>query len=277
MQKVNTMSTPLQVRGIAASKHKSRDFAALFLYFLGRNDAGQQVYASLTCEIHLVKGLKANLLIGNNIMSPEGFVIDVKKRSLLIGTCKVTVHIDARQHGQFLTRKLLSSQKTVVPPRSEAMISLVPLALPDDRDFLFHPAIQANFTLFTHLVNYETLKILIRNEFSQTIQVSRRHKLGYMINIAYKNCFFANVHSVRNATTSPPSSQHLSKPNAVSFLLPNNSSLKTVLSNGIKVYRDITAVRQIVDLVAEYPIIWKSQGFVQILPERWMTVLLKPG
>ena len=41
MQKVNTMSTPLKVRGIGASKHKSGEFAALSLYFPGRNDAGQ--------------------------------------------------------------------------------------------------------------------------------------------------------------------------------------------------------------------------------------------
>ena len=97
MQKVNTISTPLKVRGRGASKHKSGEFTALSLYFPGRNDAGQQVYASLTCEIHLVEGLSANLLIGNDIMSPEDFVIDVKKKSVLIGSCGVTVPIDARQ------------------------------------------------------------------------------------------------------------------------------------------------------------------------------------
>lgn len=48
-----------------------------------------------------------------------------------------------------------------------------------------------------------------------------------------------------------------------------------MLDNGDNVYGDEVAVRQIVNLVAEYPTIWKSQGFVQIPPERWMTVLLK--
>ena len=206
MQKVNTILTPLKVRGIGASKHKSGEFAALSLYFPGRNNAGQQVYTSLTCEIYLVKDLRANLLIGNNIISPEGFVIDVKKRSVLIQSCGVTVPIDTKQKGQFLTRKLLSSQETVVPPRSEAIISLVPLALPNDRDFLFHPATQANLTLFTHLVNHETSKVLVRNGSSQAIWVPRRHKLGHMVDIAYKNCFLADAHSVRDAATSPPSS-----------------------------------------------------------------------
>ena len=64
------MLTPLKVRSIGASKHELEKFAALLLYFPGRNNAGQQVYALLTCEIHLVEDLKANLLIANNIISP---------------------------------------------------------------------------------------------------------------------------------------------------------------------------------------------------------------
>lgn len=96
MQKVNTMSTLLKIRGISASKHKSGEFATLFLYFPEKNNAGQQVYASLTYEIYLVKGLRANLLIRNNIMSLKGFIIDIKKRSVFIESCEVTVPIDVR-------------------------------------------------------------------------------------------------------------------------------------------------------------------------------------
>lgn len=141
------------------------------MYFPSEDDISQQVYASLTCEIHLVKGLRANLLIGNDIMSSENFVVDVKRKNVFIGSCNVTVPIDARQREQFLTRKLLASQETVVPPRSETMVPLVPLLLPDNRDFLFHPATQVNLTLFTHLVNYQTSKALVRNNTSQVLRI----------------------------------------------------------------------------------------------------------
>ena len=237
------MLTLLKVRGISTSKHKSGEFVALFLYFLGKNNAGQQVYASLTCEIHLVKGLRANLLIGNDIMSSEGFIIDVKKRSALIENCRITVSIDARQRGQFLTRRLLSSQETVVLPCLEAMVSLVYLPLADDRDFLFHPTTQANLTLFTHLINHKTSKVLVRNDSSQTLQIPRRHRLGHIVDIAYENCFLADAYSVRNAAISPSSLQHLPNLNTSSSFFPNNSSLETILGNGIKVYGNATAVR----------------------------------
>lgn len=39
-QKISTISTFLKVRGISASKYESAEFAALLLYFPGKNDVG---------------------------------------------------------------------------------------------------------------------------------------------------------------------------------------------------------------------------------------------
>ena len=262
------MSTPLKVRGIGASKHKSEEFAALSLYFPGKDDAGRLVYASVRYEIHLVDSLRANLLIGNDIMSPENFVIDIDKRSTLIGSCRVTIPISARQRGQFLTRKLLTSEVSVVPPRSEAMIPLVPVSVPDDRDFLFHPTAQPNLTLFTHIVDHQTSKVLVRNASDQPLRIPHRHKLGHLIDIAYDNCFFTEDQAAIDSATFPPSSQSMSDLSARPPLCQTDSSLETVLDNGVKVYGDATAVEQIAELVVEYPTIWESQGFVRIAPER---------
>ncbi len=187
------MSTPLQVRGIKASKHKSEEFAALSLYFLGKNNAGQLVYVSLTCEIHMVEDLRANLLIGNNIMFPKGFVIVVRRKKALIGSCEVTISIDARQWEQFLARKLLTSQETIVPSCLETMITLFHLPLLDNRDFLFYPATQPSLTLFTHIVDYQTLKVLVRNASNESFCISHRHKLGHLIDITYNNCFLIDT------------------------------------------------------------------------------------
>lgn len=108
-QKINIMSTPLKVRGIGALKHKSLEFATLSLYFPDKNSVGDLVYASLQCEIYIVEDLCANLLIGNNIMSPEAMIIDLGRKTALICTCGVTIDINVRQRGQFLARKLLTS------------------------------------------------------------------------------------------------------------------------------------------------------------------------
>lgn len=250
------MSTSLKVRGIGASKHESVEFAALSLYFPGKDSTGRLVYASIRCEIHLVKGLRVNLLIGNDILSPEGFIIDIGRKSALIRSCAVTISINTKQRGQFLSRKLLASQESVVPPPSEAMIPLVKVPLPDDRDFLFHPTAQANLTLYTHILDHETSKILVRNTSDRPLRIPRRHKLGHLLDIAYENCFLANT---AHDSAAIPSFSHLfSGLSARISLPPADSSMETVLENGIKVYGDDTIVKQIADLVAKYPSIWES-------------------
>lgn len=135
------MSIPLKVRGISASKYESSEFPALSLYFSGKNGVGNFVYATIQSEIHLVEDLRANLLIGNNMMSPKAMVIDFGKNTALIGACAVTIDVNAKKQGQFLARKLLTSQDSIISPCSEARISLVKLPLPDDRDFLFYPVL----------------------------------------------------------------------------------------------------------------------------------------
>lgn len=49
------------------------------------------------------------------------------------------------------------------------------------------------------------------------------------------------------------------------------------LHNGVSVYGDADAVAQLSQLVAKYPSIWESEGFVRVPPEHWMKVPLKPG
>lgn len=128
-------------------------------------------------------------------MSLKGFVIDVKEWSALIKSYGLTVSIDTRQRRQFLTKMLLASQETVLFPHSKVMVLLVSLLLPNNRDFLFHPATQANLTLFTHIVDYQTLKVLIKNACNKTLCILCRHKLGDLINIIYDNCFITNTQS----------------------------------------------------------------------------------
>lgn len=77
------MFTLLKVKRIKVSRYKSKEFVALFLYFPGKDSVGKLVYALLRCEIDLFEGLKVNLLIGNNIILSENFVIDIEKKLLL--------------------------------------------------------------------------------------------------------------------------------------------------------------------------------------------------
>lgn len=90
------MSIPLKVRGIKASKYESAQFAKLSFFLPGENNKGQNVYASIRCKLYLVNSLRDNILIGNNILTSESFVLNVKLAHALVGSCGVKIVIKAK-------------------------------------------------------------------------------------------------------------------------------------------------------------------------------------
>ena len=84
------------------------------------------------------------------------------------------------------------------------MIPHVLVSLPDNRDFFFHPAVQPNLTLLTHIIDHQTSRVLIRNAFDQPLHIPRRHKLSHLIDITYDNCFFTDKQAAIDSATFPP-------------------------------------------------------------------------
>lgn len=212
--------------------------AKLFLFFLRENDERQKVYAFFKCKLYLVKGLKTNILIENNILITEGFVIDDKLNHAILESCGVKITIRVRQKDSFLKRKLFAENNGMVLPRSKAIIFLLPILLSDDRNFLFHPIAQANLTLFAYIIDHETTKILVRNTFDWPLRISHHQKLGHTVNIHYHNYFLAKAKSALHATI------FLSKASFFfeyeSFCIPifTNLFIETRWNNGIRIYRD---------------------------------------
>lgn len=265
-QKISTMPVPLKVRGIGASRHESKEFALTTLYIPGLDREGSEVYTCIKCELHLVEGLKANMLIGNDILCTEGFTINLASISAHISSCGVTIVINARNHLQFLRRNVLANATTFILPKSEALINFQQIPLPDSRDFLFQPFSQQQLTLYSYLFDHTSSKILVRNDAERSIQIPKRHRLGCITEIPFENCFATSVdHDAASTLSTSPLLFH--KRNGIT-IPPADAGLETELPNGIKIYRDRQAVEKITRLVNEYPSIWKSSGFVQVPPER---------
>ncbi len=165
------MSIPLKVRGIRVSKHESAQFAELSFFLLGENNEGQKVYASIRCELHLVDDLRDNILIGNNILASESFVLNIGLGHTLVGSCGVKIAIKAKQRDQVLRKRLLAKKDEIVPLRSEAIIPLMPVPLPDNRDFLFYPIAQASLTLFAHIMHHDTKRVLVKNTSKRPLRI----------------------------------------------------------------------------------------------------------
>lgn len=71
--------------------------------------------------------------------------------------------------------------------------------------------------------------------------------------MAYENCFFIDIQAAYDAAFVPPSSHLFSNLGTEPTLPLTDASMETVLYNKIRVFGDSNAMRQIADLVTEYP------------------------
>lgn len=56
--KISTMPVFLKVKGIGALKHKSTDSAPITIYILGIKKKSHEVYAAISCKLHLVNAFE---------------------------------------------------------------------------------------------------------------------------------------------------------------------------------------------------------------------------
>lgn len=138
-------------------------------------------------------------------MSSNAIVINFRKKSAFIGVYRVTIQMTAKKRDQFLTKSLLTYEENVILPCSEAIVSFVRIPLSNNRGFIFYHIFQANLTFYSHIVDYEILKILIKNASNLSLFIPRWHKLGHLLNIVYDNYFLIDIWSTYDSTAVPPS------------------------------------------------------------------------
>ena len=100
------MASPLRVRSVGPLRQESHDYVAIPCYLPATHDSGEKVLICFQREFHIVNDLRAKMLIGNDIITPEGIVIDVAEKTARVRSCNATVAIKARQRGQYIRRKV---------------------------------------------------------------------------------------------------------------------------------------------------------------------------
>ena len=90
---IQTMGSPVAVRGISAMT--TSEYVILTLYLPGTGP-DSPAEAKLTHEAHIMNKLKANILVGMDIMEPEKIDISLLSKTAYIGSCKVSILINVR-------------------------------------------------------------------------------------------------------------------------------------------------------------------------------------
>lgn len=206
---IKKMAAKVPIRGLGSKIHHSDEYAVLTFYMEGvlPDDKGTRAFAQITREVHIVDDLKAGILIGADILTPERMIIDFATQSIKIGSCRgMTVPMDSRARSEPVKRTVKSAARTTLAPRTTAQ---VPVAysgkLPEDRDLLFEP--QCSLPLghaggvYAHMVDASFRAVQVRNDTDHTVVIPRKARLGKLGEYEQDGCFPIGAHHADLAAT----------------------------------------------------------------------------
>ena len=168
------MAKPLTVKGIFRNQYNTDQYAILTLRIPGTDNSGKAIEAVMTCKIHVVNNLEANLLIGTDVMVPKGMDIILSQKILQIGSCGIQAPIQIHIRSAYQRHRYPIQSKTAVTIPANT-IATVPIHFSNlqapDRDFIFEPCELDQLSLFTHVLNRDVPEILIKNATNHTVNL----------------------------------------------------------------------------------------------------------
>ena len=281
---IQIMITSLKVRSIDSITHEISEFVMISIYFLDTNKFEKSALANIIREIHLIDGLKINMLIENDILELEGFIIDVSKRTTTVNSCEIIIELFIKQRDFFVRRNILSNHRIIVSLDSQARISF-DYNISEERNFLFEFSIESDCTMFHHLVDSYISEIVMQNDSSRSVIIFKRFCLRSVSKLTYDHCFQI---SKIDMTMQFSKKNWFDQSNQYSFNsidMKNQSSneskfsdtkdkLKIRLSNDIMIYENNEIVFVYSKLFEEFSTLWKDERFINVFSDHWMKISL---
>src|SRR5271163_3882403 len=106
--------SPVHIKGLGNEMYLSKESVVLDVFF---PDVTNTRLAKITREFHIVQDMDCGLLIGNDIIEPEGIVIDLAKKRMEIAACdNMVCQLKVRQKKQTNPNHVVirCAEKTVV-------------------------------------------------------------------------------------------------------------------------------------------------------------------
>lgn len=85
-------------------------------FFPRMDNNGKPVLAEIRSEVYLVEGLKAKILVGNNILVSKGFILDLLNKEATISSCNIKIQISMKPRGRFILKKVLAIKNLIISP-----------------------------------------------------------------------------------------------------------------------------------------------------------------
>ena len=184
---VRTMISSLQIRDLSTNRHQTWKYAVCDIY-LSKSKNDKNVISLIQREVHLVNDLKANMLIDNDIIDSEQFIIDMKIKQTTIENIDVSISIEVKSAKTSLQRLIHLKKIVIISSHIEMIISVHNVNLSVSRDFLFESE-NSKLVMYVHLIDVSITAILIRNDKNIFVKISRNYRLDRVFELDFSNVF----------------------------------------------------------------------------------------
>lgn len=299
--------TPLNVRGIGNAMVTSTEHLPLTFKVPGTVN-GKPAVACFTRMVNIVDGLKAKMLIGNDILCPERITLNMGQELMIIGSCQNLVAKLTVTHKGIPVRRVARATGLVkVPARSSTMVAFKlrgKSTLPAGRDYMFTPqaidSLGPDGGVMAHIIDANTAFVEVRNASNDEAVLPKNCKLGMVQDYEEEGCYMALPEDAYLAAGRPkPKQQNWVRKaiaaGAIAMTALNGlmtaSNMATAgttaieapaaeatTTNGITIYGNEPQTQAALAAVTEaYPRLWCDDGTPVSVPEHeWMPITLKP-
>ena len=180
----------ITVRELDTDKHFTDKYVIVFMYFLEKDKDDTTVKAKIIREIHLINDLKTNMLLENDVLDSKKFDILTSTSSAYIESCEIIISIFIKN--RFVSRSAFVHfiKTRIISSRTEISILIHKISL-SKRDYLFEFA-EANFFIYSHIVDIIINVILMRNDNAISIKIFRNLRLDKLIELKHSNALMIN-------------------------------------------------------------------------------------
>ena len=137
---VKKITVKISIRDLEFKIHHFDEYAVHIFYMKDVLLDNTRTFAQITREIHIVDDLKADMLIGADILTSKRIIINFVIQFIKIGSCRdIVVSMNSRVRFEPVKRTVKSLSKIILLSRITMLVSIIYVddKLLEDRDLLF--------------------------------------------------------------------------------------------------------------------------------------------
>src|SRR5271170_910878 len=180
--KTRHSNSPVHIKGVGDEMYLSKESLVLDVFF---PDVTNTRLAKITREFHIVQDMDCGLLIGNDIIEPEGIVIDLAKKRMQISACNNMVcQLKVRRKQRDSSHLVIRCAQATVVREGAHLFEQVRIRFPqlEKKYYPFKACsnLPKGCRIFQNELSEDWTKIIVNNWSDKDVTIPKDFKLGYI-------------------------------------------------------------------------------------------------